>query len=89
MKDLVKNVIVLQIQTAPSRLQPASARCFPAAMITKCSIRESCACATRYIVSTGRLGISKHRSSVETATQNMQLLPEGRYIAMRNNTHFI
>ena len=33
MKDLVKKLIVLQIQTVPSRLQPASARCFLAAMI--------------------------------------------------------
>ena len=33
--------------------------------------------------------ISKHRSPYETAGQNMRLLPEGRYIAMRNNTHFI
>ena len=33
MKDLVKKFIVLQIQTAPSRLQPASARYFLAAMI--------------------------------------------------------
>ena len=53
MKDLVEKFIVLQnIQTAPSRLQPASAWCFLAAMIffTKCSIRDSRACATRYIV---------------------------------------
>ena len=41
MKDFVKKFIVLQIQTDPSRLQPASARCFPAVMITKCSIRET------------------------------------------------
>ena len=33
MKNLVEKFIVLQIQTAPSRLQPASARCFLAAMI--------------------------------------------------------
>ena len=33
MKDLVEKFIVLQIQTAPSRLQPASARCFLAVMI--------------------------------------------------------
>ena len=33
MKDLVIKFIVLQIQTAPSRLQPASARCFLAARI--------------------------------------------------------
>ena len=32
MKDLVEKFIVLQIQTAPSRLQHASARCFLAAM---------------------------------------------------------
>ena len=37
MKDLVKKFIVLQIQTAPSRLQPASARCFLAAMILPCA----------------------------------------------------
>ena len=35
MKDLVKKCIVLQIQTAPSRLQPASARCFLTAMILR------------------------------------------------------
>ena len=39
---------------------------------TKCSIWDSRACAKRYIVYR-RLGISKHRSSVETATQNMRL----------------
>ena len=33
MKNLVEKFIVLQIQTAPSRLQPASARCFLAVMI--------------------------------------------------------
>ena len=33
MKDLVEKFIVLQIQTAPSRLQPASARYFLATMI--------------------------------------------------------
>ena len=55
---------------------------------TKCSIRESRACATRYIVYR-QACISKRRSSVETATQNMRLQPEGRYIAMWNNTHFI
>ena len=33
MKYLVKKIIVLQIQTAPASLQPASARCFLAAMI--------------------------------------------------------
>ena len=33
MKDLVKKMIVLQMQTAPSRLQPASAQCFLDAMI--------------------------------------------------------
>ena len=33
MKTLVEKFIVLQIQTAPSGLQPASARCFLAAMI--------------------------------------------------------
>ena len=33
MKDLVKKIVVLQIQIAPSRLQPASARCFLAALI--------------------------------------------------------
>ena len=33
MKILVEKFIVLQIQTAPSRLQPASARCFLAVMI--------------------------------------------------------
>ena len=33
MKDLVEKFIVLQIQTAPSRLQHASARCFLVAMI--------------------------------------------------------
>ena len=33
MKDVVKKFIVLQIQTAPSRLQPACARCFLATMI--------------------------------------------------------
>ena len=48
MKDLVKKFIFLQIQTAPPRLQPASARCFLAAMM--CSIQDSRACATRYIV---------------------------------------
>ena len=32
MKDLVEKFIVIQIETAPSRLQPASARCFLAAM---------------------------------------------------------
>ena len=37
------------------------------------TIRESRACLTCYIVSTGRLGISKHRSSVQTTTQNMRL----------------
>ena len=33
MKDLIEKFIVLQIQTAPSRLQPAGARCLLAAMI--------------------------------------------------------
>ena len=33
MKNLVEKIIVLQIQTAPSRLQSASARCFLATMI--------------------------------------------------------
>ena len=33
MKDLIKKIIVLQIQIAPSRLQLANARCFLAAMI--------------------------------------------------------
>ena len=33
MKDVVEKIIVLQIQIAPSRFQPASARCFLAAMI--------------------------------------------------------
>ena len=35
MKNLVKKCIALQIQTASSRLQPASARCFLAAMILR------------------------------------------------------
>ena len=52
MKDCVEKFIVLQnIQTAPSRLQPASARCFLAAMILPSApIRDLRACATRYIV---------------------------------------
>ena len=33
MKDVVDKFIVLQIQTTPSRLQPASALCFLATMI--------------------------------------------------------
>ena len=51
MKDLVEKFIVLQVQTPPSRLQHASARCSLVAIILpKCSIRDSRACATRYIV---------------------------------------
>ena len=50
MKDLVEKFIVLQIQTAPSRLQPASARCFLAAMILPSAPSGIRACATRYIV---------------------------------------
>ena len=64
MKDLVEKFIVLQIQTAPSRLQHASAGCFLAVMFYQ-------------VLHPGFAG------------QNMILLPEGRYIAMRNETHFI
>ena len=73
MKDLVEKIIVIQIQTAPSRLQPASARCFLAAMILPSAPSGIRAHAQHATLSTDRLGISKHRSSVETATQNMRL----------------
>ena len=74
MKDLVKKILVLQIQTAPSRLQPASARCFLAAIILP-SAPSGIRAHTQQqaTLSIGRLGFSKHRSSVETATQNMRL----------------
>ena len=74
MKDVVEKFIVLQIQTAPSRLQPASARCFLATMIFYqvphprfARMRNTLHCLPAGFV------ISKHRSSVETATQNMRL----------------
>ena len=74
MKDLVEWFIVLQIQTAPSRLQPASAECFLATMILPSApsgIRAHAQHAT--LSRPAGFGISKHRSSVETATQNMRL----------------
>ena len=43
MKDLVEKFIVLQIQTAPSRLQHASAGCFLAAMILPSAPSGICA----------------------------------------------
>ena len=73
MKDLLKKFIVLQIQTASSRLQPASARCFLATMILPSAPSGIRVHMQHAILSTGRLGISKHRGSVETATQNMRL----------------
>ena len=73
MKDLVRKFIVLQIQTAPSCLQPATARCFLAAMILPSAPSGIRGHAQHATLSTGRLGISKHQSSVETATQNMRL----------------
>ena len=56
MKDLVEKVIVIQIQTAPSRLQPASARCFLAAMILPSAPSGICAHAQHATLSTSRLG---------------------------------
>ena len=73
MKDLVEKFIVLQIQMAPSGLQPTSARCFLAAMILPSAPSGIHAHAQHATLSTGRLGISKHPSSVETTTQNMRL----------------
>ena len=56
MKDLVKKCIVLQIQTAPSRLQPASAQCFLAAMILPSALSGIRVHAQHITLSTGRLG---------------------------------
>ena len=55
-KDLVEKCIVLQIQTAPSRLQPASARCFLAAMFLPSAPSGIRAHAQHATLSTGRLG---------------------------------
>ena len=55
MKDLVEKFIVLQIQTPPSRLQPASALCFLAAMILPSAPSGIRAHAQHATLSTGRL----------------------------------
>ena len=56
MKDLVEKIIFLQKQTAPSRLQPASARCFLAAMILPSAPSGIRAHARHATLSTSRLG---------------------------------
>ena len=56
MKHLVEKFIVIQIQTAPSRLQAASARCFLAAMILPSAPSGIRAHAQHATLSTGRLG---------------------------------
>ena len=56
MKDLVEKFIVLQIQTAPSRLQPASARWFLAAMSLPSAPSGIRARAGHATLFTGRLG---------------------------------
>ena len=56
MKDLVENFFVLQIQTAPSRLQPASAWCFLAAMILPSAPSGILAHTQHATLFTGRLG---------------------------------
>ena len=56
MKDLVEKFIVLPIQTAPSRLQPASARCFQAVMILPSAPSRIPALVQHATLSTGRLG---------------------------------
>ena len=75
MKDLVKKFIVLQIQTTPSRLQPASARCFLAAMIVLPSAPSGNRAHVQHVTLslTAGLAFQNIRSSVETATQNMRL----------------
>ena len=55
MKDLVEKFIVLQIQTAPSPLQPSSARCFLAAMILPSAPSRIRTHAQHATLSTGRL----------------------------------
>ena len=55
MKDVVEKFIVLQIQTAPSRLQPACARCFLATMILQSAPSGIRAHAQHATLSTGRL----------------------------------
>ena len=51
--------------------------------------RDPHACATRYLVPrTGFQNIKTPGSSAETAGQNTGLLPDKRYIAMRNSSHF-
>ena len=54
MKDLVEKFIVLQIQTAPSRLQPASAQCFLTAMILPSAPSRIRAHAQHATLSTGQ-----------------------------------
>ena len=55
MKDVVEKFIVLQIQTAPSRLQPACARCFLATMILQSAPSGIRAHTQHATLSTGRL----------------------------------
>ena len=55
MKDVVEKFIVLQIQTAPSRLQPASARCYLATIILPSDPSGIRAHAQHATLSTGRL----------------------------------
>ena len=56
MKDLVEKFIVLQIQTAPSCLQPSSTRCFLAAMVLPSAPSGIRAHAQHTTLSSGRLG---------------------------------
>ena len=55
MKDLIEKFIVLQIQTAPSRMQPASARYFLTAMILPSAPSGIRVHAQHATLSTGRL----------------------------------
>ena len=51
--------------------------------------RDPHACATRYLVpGMGFQNINTPGSSAETAGQNTGSLPDERYIAMRNRSHF-
>ena len=56
MKDLFEKCIVLQIQTAASRLQPASVQCFLAATILPSAPSGIRAHVQHTSLSTGRLG---------------------------------